>query len=160
MSNQNLFSCFVINFAWLNLRYILWVGRSDPDFNYKTITLLHKLHWEDIFTEAREISQRLNIELDSIAFCKLFFFFCFGAYTALSVLTDTNLGTGVECDVSFGKPEDANGDAVPQTLYYHWCPHSSNQYEVTGFFSPEPTPDSGAWQNKLKQQGWDPECHL
>lgn len=119
------------------LTYILWVGRSDPDFNYKTITLLHKLHWEDIFTEAREISQRLNIELDSIAFC-----------------------TGVECDVSFGKPEDANGDAVPQTLYYHWCPHSSNQYEVTGFFSPEPTPDSGAWQNKLKQQGWDPECHF
>lgn len=119
------------------LTYPLHCGHPISYRNFKTIPPLGKLHWEKILTEAQEISQRLNIGLDSIEFCY-----------------------DIECSVQLGEPEGGNMDAVPEVLYYHWCPHSPNQDETAGFLSPKPAPDSGAWQNQLKQQGWNPEFRL
>ncbi|KAF8602815.1 hypothetical protein BDV93DRAFT_523906 [Ceratobasidium sp. AG-I] len=87
--------------------------------------------WEDIFTEGQEISQCLNADLDNIHFI-----------------------SSIRCLVCLGRPQEASWDEIPRTLYYHRNSRSTKPHEVQGFYSTSKTPDSGAWQGQLENQGW------
>lgn len=68
-----------------------------------------------------------------------------------------HLGHGVDCEAEL---ECTSQDELPTTLYYHWNPCSSHPREVQGFFGVSETPDSGLWQESLKQQGWELQFRL
>ncbi|KAF8599121.1 hypothetical protein BDV93DRAFT_526306 [Ceratobasidium sp. AG-I] len=93
--------------------------------------------WRDVFNEARDISRRLTIDIDSIALCYRI------DYTVWITLMDNP-----------GWSEETNWVMFPQILYYHRSPLSSDPQEVEGFFSTSETPDCGEWEDKQRQQGW------
>ncbi|KAF8595812.1 hypothetical protein BDV93DRAFT_528433 [Ceratobasidium sp. AG-I] len=104
---------------------------ADKWFCRKRLREPYDFFWEDIFTEAQEISERLKINLDRIGFC-----------------------CGVDCTVDLVRPEGATWKDLPTTLYYQWSPNSSDSHKARGFFNVKQDPDAGAWQEELTQKGW------
>ncbi|KAF8599131.1 hypothetical protein BDV93DRAFT_526312 [Ceratobasidium sp. AG-I] len=98
---------------------------------YELKTSIEDFLWEDVFRESQEISEQLGIDIDSISLCHW-----------------------VSFSVSLYKPDSANWNQVPRTLYYHRSPRPSTRREVEGFVSASNNPDSARWEDSFRQQEW------
>ncbi|KAF8595819.1 hypothetical protein BDV93DRAFT_514686 [Ceratobasidium sp. AG-I] len=110
----------------------------DPNFWVcgKHLRRPYQFRWEDILSEARQISQRLDIDIDKISFC----------YRINSATELTRL-------------KDGDWNELPTKLYYHWSPHSSNPCKAEGFMSTEITPDF-TLRDQYMTQCWDMRFRL
>ncbi|KAF8595811.1 hypothetical protein BDV93DRAFT_573730 [Ceratobasidium sp. AG-I] len=93
--------------------------------------------WADILTEAHELSERLQIDIDSITFY----------YRTLSI-------------IKLLRPKDANWEELPNTFYYHWPLSSSGPRQSVGFLSTSRIPSDDGWHKQLKQRGWKPSFRM
>lgn len=108
--------------------------------------------WEDVVTEAKEISESRNINLDDVFFCTS----CLALDCELQIELKSVFSVWkVSCYVFLARPKHASWNEIPTTLYYHWNPYSSKACEKTGFYSAEKAPDGGAWQGRLEAQDWE-----
>ncbi|KAF8596147.1 hypothetical protein BDV93DRAFT_528258, partial [Ceratobasidium sp. AG-I] len=89
-------------------------------------------NWKDIVAEARDISQRQNIDLDDISLCQ-------------SIIYEAGL---------YGLSQH-NQPERPKTLYFHHNPYLDHAGDFWGFFSVSEDPQCQTWRHAIEEQGWE-----
>lgn len=107
------------------------------------------LQWEDIFAEAKELSQCLKVDLDSITLCEPNLL---SVIKVLSILISINIGHEIYLEVELEWTSNAAWSGNLHNVHYHWKPQSSNPHESNGFMIEEKAPDAGPSQEPVKFQ--------